>query len=341
MIELDGSMGEGGGQILRSALSLALITGQPFLLQKIRQQRAKPGLQRQHLTAVNAAAEIGSARVEGSELGSTRLAFRPGKIRGGSYRFTISTAGSTMLVLQTVLPALLCAEEPSTVELRGGTHNPMAPTADFLQRAFAPLLARMGAPFELELAVHGFYPAGGGVAFARIEPAQWRSLELLERPRAPRAAHARIVSANLSPHVAEREATLVRSRLGLDARAVRTENVASPGPGNAILIELDLGASRELVCALGEKGLPAEEVATNAVDETLRLLAARVPVGEHLADQLLLPLALAGGGAFRTLPPTEHTRTNAQVIERFLPVHFELAEDRSEPGTWVIRLHRR
>lgn len=170
MIALDGAQGEGGGQILRSALSLSMITGQPFTITGIRAGRAKPGLLRQHLMAVKAATEICRATVEGAELGSQRLVFRPGNVRGGDYRFAIGSAGSCTLVLQTVLPALWFADGPSRVEVSGGTDNPSAPPADFMRRVLEPLLAKIGIHQQTTLLRHGFYPAGGGVVATEVAP---------------------------------------------------------------------------------------------------------------------------------------------------------------------------
>ena len=182
MIALDGAQGEGGGQILRSALSLSMITGQPFTITSIRAGRAKPGLLRQHLTAVKAATEICGATVEGAELGSQRLLFRPGTVRGGDYRFAIGSAGSCTLVLQTVLPALWFADGPSRVEVSGGTDNPSAPPADFIRRVLEPLLAKIGIHQQTTLLRHGFYPAGGGVVATEVSPvASFNTLQLGER----------------------------------------------------------------------------------------------------------------------------------------------------------------
>jgi RNA 3'-terminal phosphate cyclase (ATP) len=340
MLFLDGSQGEGGGQVLRTALGLSLVTGTAFVIEKIRAGREKPGLKRQHLTAVLAAAEVGSAQVEGAALGSMRLAFKPKALRAGNYRFAIGTAGSTTLVLQTVLPALLAADGPSTVELVGGTHNAMAPPFDFLQHAFAPVLHRMGASLAVAIRKHGFYPAGGGEWQAKIAKAAWTPCELLDRPAQPQL-RARIVLSKIPQHVGEREAATLRARLGLRASEVMIEEVAAAGPGNVVLLRLGFGEVTEVVSALGERSLRAEDVAAKVADEAEALLAANVPVGEHLADQLLIPMALAGGGAFRTLRPSLHTTTNAQVIEQFLPVVFGMREDQGRPGSWVVSVRPR
>ncbi len=212
MIALDGAQGEGGGQILRSALSLSMITGQPFTITGIRAGRAKPGLLRQHLTAVKAAAEICRATVEGAELGSQRLVFRPGTVHGGDYRFAIGSAGSCTLVLQTVLPALWFADGPSRVEVSGGTDNPSAPPADFICRVLEPLLAKMGIHQQTTLLRHGFYPAGGGVVAAEVSPvALFNTLQLGERGNIVQM-RGEVLLAGVPRHVAEREiATLVAS----------------------------------------------------------------------------------------------------------------------------------
>jgi RNA 3'-terminal phosphate cyclase (ATP) len=339
MLHIDGAMGEGGGQVLRTALGLSLVTGQPFLIERIRAGRKRPGLQRQHLTSVMAAAQVGGARIEGAELGSQRLCFRPGRVRAGDYRVAIGTAGSTTLVLQTILPALFGADGPSTVELSGGTHNQMAPPFDFLQQAFAPHLHRMGVGLALTLERHGFYPAGGGQWRAVVAPAAWQPLSLTERG-ALRPLKARILIAQLPSHVADREARELRTILPLGADAISIEEVPSDGPGNVVMVFVPSAAGTEVVTAFGERGVPAEAVAAAAAAEAQGFLRAEVPVGEHLADQLLIPLALAGGGEFRTVTPSLHTRTNAEVIERFLPVRFELREDGGRPGSWIVALRR-
>jgi RNA 3'-terminal phosphate cyclase (ATP) len=337
MLQLDGSQGEGGGQVLRTSLSLALVTGQAFRIERIRQRRDKPGLMRQHLTAVHAAAALGKASVSGDTVGSQELTFAPGALRAGEFHFQVGTAGSTTLVLQTLLPALLSAPGPTTVVLEGGTHNPFAPPFDFLQRAFLPQLQRMGGQVELRLERAGFHPAGGGRVVAEVTPGPLQPLQLLERGKA-RPIRARALSAKLPPHVGERELRVLRDRLGLPEAQVRADDVASYGPGNVVLVELPFEHVTEVTTGFGRRGLPAEEVAAAAAEDALAYLGHGAPVGVHLADQLLLPMALAGGGAFRTAEPSLHTRTNAEVIARFLPVHTTLrAED---GGHWLVAVAR-
>jgi RNA 3'-terminal phosphate cyclase (ATP) len=213
MITIDGSEGEGGGQILRTSLALSLVTGQPFRMERIRAKRQKPGLLRQHLTAVEAAKTVGCAEVAGADMNSQTLEFRPELVTPGNYRFAVGTAGSATLVLQTVLPSLLTASATSTSTLEGGTHNPLAPPFDFLARSFMPLIHRMGPCVELELKTPGFFPAGGGRFNARIEPVKQLSRLVLSERGAIRGRRARVWLSKLSPDVAERELAVVRDEL--------------------------------------------------------------------------------------------------------------------------------
>ena len=338
MIELDGSQGEGGGQILRTALTLAMITGIPFRIERIRAGRAKPGLLRQHLTAVKAAAQICGAQVLGAELGSLKLEFTPGKIRGGDFSYAIGTAGSCTLVLQTVLPALWFADAPSTVTVSGGTHNAAAPPADFLQRAWLPLMQRMGVSMELELLRHGFYPAGGGELQARVQ--QLKTLLPLHLPERGelKQAQATAIVAGVPGDVARRELDTLNEELAGELGEVQGEirSLSSrEGPGNALLLELQYAGAMEFFTAFGEKGLPAPEVASKLAREALAFHRSGATVGEHLADQLLLPIALAGAGSFTTCALSSHLQTNIGVIEKFLPLHFQV---KSESNMYRIAL---
>jgi RNA 3'-terminal phosphate cyclase (ATP) len=333
MIEIDGSRGEGGGQVLRTALSLSLCTGQPFRMHGIRARRSKPGLMRQHLTAVNAAAQLASAQVEGAALGSQQLSFRPQAVRAGDWTFDVGTAGSTTLVLQTLLPPLLTAKQSSTLTLRGGTHNPLAPPFEFLSLAFLPLLARMGAQVTATLERCGFFPAGGGEIRARIEPAGRLAPLTLEARGAPLSMRAEAIVCRLPAHIAQRELDVVRSALHLPDPALHVvADRPAAGPGNVLLIVQAYEQVTEVCAGFGERGVRAEQVAQRAVDEALRFSRSAAAVGEHLADQLLLPVALAGAGSFITLEPSGHTRTNIEVIREFLPVRFEL--EQRAPDLW-------
>ena len=327
-IELDGSQGEGGGQILRTALSLSMITGIPFSIEGIRAGRKKPGLLRQHLTAVQAATAVCGAEIEGAAPGSKSLRFTPGPVRGGDYRHAIGSAGSATLVLQTVLPALWFADAPSTLQVSGGTHNPAAPPADFLIRCWQPLMQRMGATLDIQLLRHGFYPAGGGELRASTAPvAAWHPLHLNTRGEL-RAQRAIGVVAGVPAEVAKREMQRAASRLGVLDEELRVLP-GGEGPGNVLLIELEYPELTELFSAFGERGLPAETVADRAAREAHVYRDSGVPVGEHLADQLLLPMALCGEGSFTTHVASSHLATNAKVIEAFLPVRFAFETDGS------------
>jgi RNA 3'-terminal phosphate cyclase (ATP) len=331
MIHIDGSQGEGGGQILRSSLSLAICTQQPFKISNIRAKREKPGLLRQHLTAVKAATEICGATVKGAEMGSRELSFRPGPLRAGSYAFAIGTAGSTSLVLQTVLPPLLTAAGPSTVRVTGGTHNKASPPFEFLQRVFLPLLARIGANVKLELRSHGFYPRGGGQIVAHIEPFQARNpLHLHERGPLLRG-HAEAFVAALPIHIAQRELEVIGKALHWSTDQLLLRGLSNDvGPGNVVTLTAEHEQVSEVITAFGERGMPAETVASEAAAQMRDYLAGTAPVGEHLADQLLLPMALANGGSFTTTTLSEHLRSNALVVERFTwrRVRLEMADGR-------------
>jgi RNA 3'-terminal phosphate cyclase (ATP) len=339
MITIDGSQGEGGGQILRTSLALSLVTGQPFRMERIRAKRQKPGLLKQHLTAVEAAKTVGCAEVEGAALGSQTLEFWPGPLMPGNYRFAVGTAGSATLVLQTVLPALLTASGHSTLTLEGGTHNPMAPPFDFLASCFMPLVQRMGPSVELELRCHGFFPAGGGRFHARIEPAKRLSrLDLLERGPV-RTRQARVLVSKLPEHVGQRELAVVRDELKWREDECAIEAVQSPvGPGNAVVLAIEAEHVTEIFTGFGERGRPAEEVAKSAVEATKVWLEAGVPVDEHLADQLLIPMVLAGAGSFRTTKPSLHTTTNAEVIQRF--VSIPIRTERESELVWRVEVGR-
>jgi RNA 3'-terminal phosphate cyclase (ATP) len=318
VIEIDGSQGEGGGQILRSSLSLAICTQQPFRITNIRANRERPGLMRQHLTAVRAAAEICDGELESAELGSRALTFRPGRLAAGDYSFEIGTAGSCTLVFQTVLPALLTADGESRVRITGGTHNPGSPPFDFLARSFLPLLGRMGAQVQLDLVSHGFFPRGGGEIRAHIIPTtRLKALDLQERGAWVRG-YAEAYVAAIPLHVAQRELEVIGRALGWTLPQLLLRGLPNDvGPGNAVTITLEHEHVTEVLTGFGEKGVRAETVAGQAASLARDYLSAVAPVGEHLADQLLLPMALGEGGCFVTSVVTPHLRTNAQIIERF------------------------
>ena len=318
MIEIDGAQGEGGGQILRSSLSLSIVTQQPFRITNIRANRNKPGLLRQHLTAVNAAAEICDAEVQGVELGAREIVFRPRKLKAGEYSFAIGTAGSCTLVLQTVLPPLLTAPAPSTVRIQGGTHNKGAPPFDFLQRAFIPLLVRMGVGIELELVKYGFYPRGGGEIRVTITPTQkFVPIALLEKGERIRAEAEAYIAA-LPINIARRELEVIGEKLNWNADQLKLRGLSNEvGPGNALTLTIQHEHVTEVFTGFGEKGISAEAVAERVADEARAYISSSAAVGEHLVDQLLLPIAIAGSGRFTAVALTPHFKSNALVIEQF------------------------
>ena len=336
MVTIDGSYGEGGGQILRTSLALSLVTGKPFSIHSIRAGRKKPGLMRQHLTAANAAAEIGRAEIEGNRIGSQAFTFEPKMIKPGNFHFAIGSAGSCTLVFQTLLPALLIADNPSEIILEGGTHNPFAPPFDFLEKAFLPVINQMGPGVEAVLEKPGFYPAGGGRFKVSIKPADLKRFDLLERGNIIYKT-ARACVANLPVNIAGRELRVIREKLEWDReRLVAVEVENSQGPGNILILEVKSENVTEVFTGFGEKGISAEKVAKRAAKSVREYLAFDVPVGRYLADQLLIPMALAGGGKFRTLSPTRHTTTNIEVIKKFLDV--DIAVNEYDQNKWEIEI---
>ncbi len=335
MIELDGALGEGGGQILRSSLALSLLTEQPFHLRNIRAGRAKPGLQPQHLMSVQAASAVGGAALRGASLGSSELVFEPGEIKPGSYRFPIRTAGATGLVLHTIYLPLALAARPSEIAIEGGTHVSHAPCFDFLQRTWQPLLRQLGIHVRVEMDRPGFYPRGGGCIHATIQP----TTEILPfrglTTNRVLSATVRSAVAGLPDHIAARMAKHAKQAmesLGLDV-AVEQETWQG-GPGCMLAIEIDTQPAPTLFFALGEKGKPAEQVADDAVGQAREFLSAE-PLGidKHSADQLLLPLAFAEGPSeFRVARVSSHLLTNAAVIRRFLPRPLHITGEDGAPG---------
>jgi RNA 3'-terminal phosphate cyclase (ATP) len=340
MITIDGARGEGGGQILRTALSLSVATGQPFAIRQIRARRAKPGLLRQHLTAVKASAEISGATVVGAEVGACELSFIPGPVRAGDYVFRIGSAGSTSLVLQTVLAPLALAGAPSRVVIEGGTHNTGAPPFEFLARSFLPLVRRMGFAVTARLERAGFYPAGGGAIEVEISPADAFRPLIIEERGAPFSRMAEAVIANLSGAIAERELATIGGLLGWPAEElfIRTKADAA-GPGNCLMLTMAYEQVCEVVTAFGHPGIASEAVAAEAVAGARAYLASGAPVGRHLADQLPLPMALAGGGRFIADAPSRHMLTNLEVIGLFLP--GSTAPTEISEGRWLTTIAAR
>lgn len=331
-LTLDGSTGEGGGQILRTGLALSMATGRPLHITRIRAGRPKPGLMRQHLACVQAATAVCGGQAEGAELGSQTLRFTPGAVRSGDYRFQIATAGSCLLVLQTVLPALMLADGESRVQLSGGTHNPMAPPFDFLERAFAPLVRRLGVGLDLQLQRRGFYPAGGGEVLAHITPPvqTLAPVDVLERGTL-KTGWADALAPGLARNIPYRELETLGQRMGWTFEAGQLRQPPTrqnEGPGNALIATLEYEHVTEVFCQLGARSLSAEQVAKRLVDEVRAYQRSGGALGPHLADQWMLPLALAvwrSGQAARytCTEVTQHTATNAQTIALGLPVRVQ------------------
>jgi RNA 3'-terminal phosphate cyclase (ATP) len=319
-LTIDGSAGEGGGQILRTSLSLSLLTGTPFTLERIRAGRKKPGLMRQHLTCVKAAAAISSAEVEGATLGSTRLVFRPRSVEGGEYELDIGSAGSAALVLQTLALPLGLAARPSRVCVRGGTHARWAPIYPFLEAAWLPLMQRAGAELALTLHKTGFYPAGGGEVVMTTSPSGALRPLTLEASRQPLDVKLEAVVAGIPEGIARRELSAAAELLQGTPLALHSASVRSPGPGNAMWLVAHAGeaqAATNVFSAIGEQGISAEQVAASVVNAFITWRDTNTSVEEHLADQVMLPIALAGEGSYTCSALSLHARTNIEVIHAF------------------------
>jgi len=321
-MEIDGSYGEGGGQILRTAVALSAVTGEPLEITDIRKARPKPGMAAQHVKAVESVAMICGAELEGCSLGSTRLSFRPGKIKGGYYEIDIGTAGSISLFLQCIMPACMHAPETVRIKVTGGTDAAWAPTIDYLRFVTLEALARMGYDCKLALVRRGYYPVGGGCVEAIINPCSLKkaSFDSSACSIVEGISH----SSNLPAHVVERQAGSAQKLLqqnGYEARiSLETNNYPSTGSGITLWCGT-VGGS-----ALGKRGLRAEKVGESAASSILSELSSGAGVDIYLADQLIHYLALARGGSFTTRMITMHTKTNIWVTEQFIDVKFRIEE---------------
>lgn len=346
MLEIDGSLGEGGGQVLRSALTLSMLTRTPIHLKHIRARRSKPGLMAQHLKAVDAAAAVSHAEVNGAFLGSTSLTFQPGEIRSGRYKFEISTAGSTSLVLQTIFIPLSLGGSASSVMITGGTHVPWAPCYHYLEQQWLPFMRAIGFDAQLKLFQAGFYPQGGGRIDAAVRPAAQITPLRLEARHELLAIEGISAVANLDLSIAERQKRQALRRLSPICPNLHIKITRLPSPGKGTLLFLlarfkpEPGASLQTspqACyyALGERQKPAERVADQAVDALLEFLETDAVIDQYLADQILLPLSFASGASrFRTSRVTQHLLTNAEIIRIFTSTRIEIVGDLGQPG-WV------
>lgn len=323
MIEIDGSFGEGGGQILRTALALSALAAKSFRIHNIRAGRSSPGLQPQHLASVSAVAELCKASVTGGQIGSTELEFFPGDIAPGRYKFDVGTAGSVSLVFQALLPALLKAGDDCEVEIFGGTNVSHAPQVEYFQHVLFPMLHSCGARIGIEIKKSGFYPKGGGHVFLSTEHSELSRLDFTRFELS--SIEGVSLCANLPDSVARRQgnsATLELFKHNLQAR-IKPHVVPALSPGSGIVLWASSKNSSAIIGAdaLGERGMPAEEVGVDAARNLLAELNSGACVDRHAADQLLPFMALAGG-EIRTSTITQHAQTNMRVIEMFLDVKF-------------------
>lgn len=330
MIEIDGGHGEGGGAILRNAIALSAAFGEPVRVFSIRAKRKEPGLKLQHMTGVRALAEMSAAKVSGLEKGSQEITFEPGKVVGGSHRLDIGSAGSVTLVLQALMPALAFASAPAELELVGGTHVSWSPPFEYLAEVLLPILRRMGYSGKVELAKHGWYPKGGGIVQAEIEPCgELKPLQFVERGELEEIGGVSVAS-NLPEHVAKRQAEAAQGAIrkaGLECKLeVMTTNATCPGSAVVLWARYSSGAVLG-ASALGAIGKRAEQVGEEAAKALLAEIASGAAVDSHLADQLLIYMALAGGRSEISVSRiTEHARTNAWLLEHFIKRRFEIEE---------------
>ncbi|ANU06833.1 RNA 3'-terminal phosphate cyclase [Paraurantiacibacter namhicola] len=337
MITIDGSDGEGGGQVLRNSAALSLLTGEPFTIQNIRGGRAKPGMMRQHVTSLEAACAIGGAECSGLMVGSRELTFRPGRVIPGEYSFAVGTAGSTGLVLQAILVPLMMADAPSRIMIEGGTHAMAAPPFEFLQKTLLPVLERLGPTLSITLERHGFYPRGGGRIVVDIEPSALRTIQCTQRG-AFLGGKAEVLLAGIPFDIADRELTAARKVLSEWPEEAFAPALlpADCGPGNALLLEASFEHVTEVVSGFGKLGVPAERLAKTAAKRMAGYLASQAFAGPYLQDQLLLPFAMAGGGAFTTVKLSQHSRTAMALIERFTGRGFRVSD--TEDGAHQIEV---
>lgn len=338
-IRIDGRMGEGGGQVLRASLALSIAFGRAFSLTNIRANRPKPGLKRQHLACVNAAREICRAEVVGADINSLALSFRPGALQAGDYSFDIGGGGSCTLVLQAALPPLMAASGPSRIKVRGGTHVPMAPIYEYFQRTLLPVLERMGPRFSARLVRSGFMQIGGGQIEVEVEPVS-RLTPLDETgPVKVESISGLIRSHGLDESIGRRESEVLNKIRDLGSLVVENHPAEDAGPGNVVILELASGRGLTIASGVGQRGLAAEKVARQAINRALQFLGAHVPIDVHLADQLIVPLALAGGGRFLTEKPSLHTLTMLELLPLFTDLKATAAQVESK--AWLIEISSR
>jgi RNA 3'-terminal phosphate cyclase (ATP) len=344
MIKIDGSHGEGGGQILRSTLTLSAVLGKSVEIFNIRVGRKKPGLQPQHLTGVRAVAGICGGKIEGDELLSQRIVFHPGEIQSGDYEFDVmkikSSAGSTGMIFQQIAPVLAFGKGGSNITIKGGTHTEMAPPIDYLQEVFLPTVAKMGFLANLEVERWGWFPIGQGIVKANIKPAKGKlkAIELNKRGKLKRIYGISLVS-RLPLSIAERERDHALSMLSqVSEPEIEVRSVPSLGTGNAFSLIAEFENSIAGFNALGKIGKRAEKVAEEAVNEFIKFYKSDACIEKHLGDQLILYMALAEGkSSFTVSEISSHILTNIWVMEQFLPVKFEIEGKPGEAGKVKVK----
>jgi RNA 3'-terminal phosphate cyclase (ATP) len=326
IVSVDGSTGEGGGQILRTSLALSCITGKTLHIENIRAARRNPGLAKQHLICVKAARQICNGKCKGAVLRSKVLDFQPGPVQNGNFYFDIGSAGSASLVIQTVLPALFLADKPSTVTVTGGTHNPLAPPFDFLSETFLPAVEAAGFRGSCKLVKHGFFPAGGGKITFNIRPRQKNTLKTISfcEPIDKPQIFARIYTAKLPENIAcKQRELLLQSKL--DFKNIEHVKLTdSDGPGNCVVIRLCNSDRVTVFTAFGQRGKPSHKVISEVVDLAKDFLTSEAAVDHFLADQLLIYMAISKAGCFTTNELTAHLTTNMEIIKKFLDVDFSV-----------------
>jgi RNA 3'-terminal phosphate cyclase (ATP) len=340
MIEIDGSFGEGGGQVLRTSLSLSCLLNKPFRIFNIRKKRKKPGLMPQHLMGIRSLKLISDARVEGDSKGSTELLFEPNEVKAGDYFFDIGTAGSTSLLLQAILLPLIFAKNKSSLSLKGGTHVPFSPPFHYISQVFIPALHKLGIEVKAKIETYGFYPKGGGKVSVEIRPAdEVKSIDSLERGNI-RGVYGFSGVGNLPLSIAERQkdaALKILASRGLDAE-IETLSVSTPGQGTFIFLEAATDNCLAGFSSLGERGKKAELVGEEAAKLFLDYYSTSACLDHHLSDQIVLYLAVARGeSSFTTSEISGHLLTNLWVVEKFLGIHYRVEGEIGKPGRVTIK----